>query len=247
MADPKAIRILLVDDNLDLLDAYQGLLDAYGFSVTTALNGLAAWDTFQSKEFATVFTDIRMPIMDGVGLLKKIRAANKTSPCVLMTSGHSDYPPDLLYHLGANGFLAKPVGGPSIRDALTRSLLRVEDLWSHPVKQPPVQRMVRKYTSFSEMIRSGEVRFGNGGFYVWQANPVSAVLHAIVNFHFTFELPGQIEQIEGAGLVQWVCFADSAERKRGVGIEFKFLADHCREKLCSWIRQQQFASFIPMH
>lgn len=240
------VQVLVVDDNEDLLEAYAGLLKTLGFSVATALNGLLAWEQIQVTDFDIVFTDIRMPVLDGVGLLKKIRGRSVISPCVLMTSGFTDYPADTLFDLGANGFLAKPVGAASIKDALQRALLKPEDLLKPPAKMIAAEKMSRNFKSFDELIASGEIRFGNGGFAIRQSNP-SATVHSAVNFKFTFDEPCLIGTIEGTGLVQWVHVVDSIERKKGVGVEFKHLKDGCRNELCAWIRKQKFEPFIPIN
>jgi CheY-like chemotaxis protein len=80
-------RILVVDDNPDLLEMYHELLTILGVRAEVASDGKIAWEILQSGTFDAVFSDIKMPVMDGVELLKKIRARDRTSPCVLITSG----------------------------------------------------------------------------------------------------------------------------------------------------------------
>jgi CheY-like chemotaxis protein len=239
------VQVLVVDDNEGLLEAYAGLLKTLGFSVATAVNGQLAWEQIQVRDFDIVFTDIRMPALDGIELLKKIRGRSKILPCVLMTSGFTDYPADILFHLGGNGFLAKPVGAATIKDALQKALTKPEDLLKIPAKMIATDKINRNFKSFKTLIESGEVRFGNGGFAIRQTNP-SAKVQSAVNFKFTFDEPCSIGTIEGTGLVQWVHLVDSSERKKGAGVEFKHLTDGCREELCAWIRKQQFESFIPI-
>ena len=78
------VRFLVVDDNLDILEAYTGLLRILGLVVETAVDGSVAWHKLQNSDFDIVLSDVRMPVMDGVELLKKIRERNGQSPCVIL-------------------------------------------------------------------------------------------------------------------------------------------------------------------
>ncbi len=239
------IRILVVDDSLELLETYASLMRSLGFTVETAANGKIAWEMLQTSEYDVVFSDIRMPEMNGVELLQNIRRRDRTSPCVLMTSGFSDFPADVLFHLGANGFMAKPTGAQSLKEAMMRAFLKTEDLWKQPAKMISMGKLAKRYPSFEDMTSSGEVRFGNGGFCMKQSS-IGVKVHEAVNFSFTFQNHVPFQSIEGTGIVQWVHLVDSPERQKGVGVEIKHLTDECRDRLCDWIRSQQFETFIPM-
>ncbi len=238
------IKILVVEDNLDLLKTYKSLLQTLGFSVQTAANGATAWEFMQSADFDIVFTDIKMPALDGVELLKKIRARNNLHPCVLMISGHTEYPVDLLFQYGVNGFLAKPVSAASIRDILGRIVLRPDELWALEPKKAADAEIVLKFHSFQKLVESGEISFGNGGFSIHQEN-ISIEPQKLVRFSFTFEDSTLFNKIEGVGVVQWSYIDNSEHRKKGLGIEIKYLTDNCRNSLCKWIQDQKFKSFIP--
>lgn len=85
------MKILLVEDGKEFLFSLQKLLDAYGHSVTSAENGALAWDIYSrdSDTFDVVVTDIKMPVLGGLELLKKIRNGDSEIPVILMT-GHGD-------------------------------------------------------------------------------------------------------------------------------------------------------------
>ncbi len=239
------VRLLVVDDDQDLLETYVLLLTNLGFTVSSAANGKIAWELMQTQDFDIVFTDIKMPVMTGVDLLKKIRQRDPSSPSVMLTSGYSDFANDVLFSLGANGFLAKPVGALSIREALNRSLLQKEHLWAQPAAFNVVSTVAKRFSSFEEMIDGGEVRFGNGGFYIRQTVP-GAAAQSYIKFTLTFDDQESFPKIEGSGLIQWVHLMDSEGRGKGLGIEIKFLQPACRAALCAWLKEQKIAAFIPM-
>ncbi len=78
-------RILLVDDENTSRLALTSLLTDEGYEVSAAVDGLEAWDTLQTFHPDIVLTDVRMPRLDGIGLLRKIREHSPEMPVVLMT------------------------------------------------------------------------------------------------------------------------------------------------------------------
>lgn len=83
--DISAARILLVDDNARGLTARSMILTDLGYDVVTALSGEEAWEIFQSSRFDVVVTDLRMGGMDGVELIRRIRATDSPAGIVLLS------------------------------------------------------------------------------------------------------------------------------------------------------------------
>jgi CheY-like chemotaxis protein len=78
-------RILLVDDISSGLTARKLILMDHGYSVETAPSGEEAWEIFQKNQFDVVVTDYRMKEMDGVELIRRIRAADSPARTVLLS------------------------------------------------------------------------------------------------------------------------------------------------------------------
>jgi CheY-like chemotaxis protein len=83
--DFTAARILLVDDNSHGLTARKMILVDHGYGVETALSGEEAWDIFQRHHFDIVVTDLRMSGIDGVELIRRIRAADAPARTILLS------------------------------------------------------------------------------------------------------------------------------------------------------------------
>ncbi|MES1258441.1 MAG: response regulator [Acidobacteriota bacterium] len=77
--------ILLVDDNTHGLMARGMILKELGHSVVTALSGEEAWELFQKSAFDLVVTDYRMGKMDGLELIRLIRATESPTRIVLLS------------------------------------------------------------------------------------------------------------------------------------------------------------------
>jgi CheY-like chemotaxis protein len=82
-------RILLVDDNANGLCARKTVLEELGHRISTAASGADAIEQFGSHKFDLVVTDYKMPRMDGLELIKRLRKLTPGLPIVLI-SGYVD-------------------------------------------------------------------------------------------------------------------------------------------------------------
>lgn len=83
-------QILLVDDHIDVLDAWALLLEAEGFEVATASSALEALRQTIAEPPDLVVTDLMMPVMDGLALCRRLRADPRLSaiPIILWTAAN---------------------------------------------------------------------------------------------------------------------------------------------------------------
>ena len=102
------MRILYAEDERDLNDLVTRRLVAEGYGVDSCLDGQQAWDYLQAADYDAAILDIMMPHLDGLSVLKKLRAAGKTTPVLLLTA--RDAIADRVDGLdsGANDYLVKP-------------------------------------------------------------------------------------------------------------------------------------------
>lgn len=77
--------VLLVDDNLDGLLVRRSVLEELGYSVQIARNGEEGLKLFQDSNFDVVVTDYRMPCMNGVEFIQRIRAVNANARIILLS------------------------------------------------------------------------------------------------------------------------------------------------------------------
>jgi len=132
-------KILIVDDEEDIREVLEISLSDLGYEVYTAENGEEALRIIEEVTPPIVLTDIRMPIMDGIELLRKIKQENSEIE-VIMITGHGDM--DLaiksLKH-EATDFITKPIKDEVLEIALKRAKERIF-----------MRRQLRDYTEHLE-------------------------------------------------------------------------------------------------
>ena len=119
--------VLVVDDDPDIRLALEMLLGYEGYSVWTAKDGEEAWARLESegqkgRRPGVVLTDLKMPRLDGLGLLERIRAKPDAPPVVLI-SGHGDIQTAVeAVRRGALNFLEKPLSEDRVRVTIRAAL-----------------------------------------------------------------------------------------------------------------------------
>lgn len=110
--------ILVVDDEEYMLQSLSKLLTLLGFETKTALNGETALELFKSNNVDLVITDINMPGMSGIDLLKEIKFHKPELPVIVITGYSVEKAQALAEKNNADGFLPKPFKMNDIKDLI---------------------------------------------------------------------------------------------------------------------------------
>jgi two-component system, LuxR family, response regulator FixJ len=101
-------KVYVIDDDAAMRDSLNFLLDAAGFDVTLFDTATKFLNVLPRLDFGCVVSDVRMPGIDGIELLKRMKALKSRFPIVIIT-GHGDVPLAVeAMKLGAVDFLEKP-------------------------------------------------------------------------------------------------------------------------------------------
>lgn len=106
--DKSHVRILVVDDEPGIRDMLFLELDAQGYQVTTASNGAEAWDKIRQQNFDLVISDLKMPEMEGIGLLENIKKAYPRLEVIMATGYGTVKDAVAAIKGGAYDFILKP-------------------------------------------------------------------------------------------------------------------------------------------
>jgi len=124
-------RILLIEDDRELIDLLTLHLSAEGYQVAAAADGVAGLRAFQEGQWALVLLDWMLPTISGIDVLKEMRATDTRTPVMMLTARGEEADKVLGLELGCDDYLTKPF---SLRElaarikVLRRRVERAEEL-----------------------------------------------------------------------------------------------------------------------
>ena len=116
------IKILWVDDEIDLLKPHILFLEKKNYDVTTCNNGLDAIEIFENGSFDIVFLDENMPGMSGLETLQEMKEKKSTTPMIMITKSEEEYIMEEAIGSKIADYLIKPVNPNQILLALKKNL-----------------------------------------------------------------------------------------------------------------------------
>ncbi|HVX97313.1 MAG TPA: sigma-54 dependent transcriptional regulator [Polyangia bacterium] len=119
--EPEPKRVLIADDELNMRRVLEAILRREGYDVVTAANGIDALAAM-NRDVHTVITDLKMPGLDGMGLLKKLSVDYSDVPVVMITAHGSVENAVEAVKLGAFDYLEKPFEQEQIRQVVAKAL-----------------------------------------------------------------------------------------------------------------------------
>jgi two-component system response regulator FlrC len=115
-------ELLVVDDEPQMLIAINETLRRRGYAITTAGSGMEALCRLREKCFRLVITDMRMPEVTGLDLLRKVKTLSSHTPVILLTAyGTIQNAVDAMKH-GAFDYLLKPFSAEALESVVRRAL-----------------------------------------------------------------------------------------------------------------------------
>lgn len=126
-------QVLVIDDDEVIREALRRILEARGYSVVTSANGFAGLEWVNKQDFDLVITDLKMPGMSGVEVLKSIRVLHPDIPLIMIT-GYSTVEGAVdAMKIGAVDYISKPFTPDqievTIRSALEKKTVLLDDMY----------------------------------------------------------------------------------------------------------------------
>jgi CheY-like chemotaxis protein len=124
----RELRFLVVDDNEDIRDVFCRLVERAGHAASTASDGQEAVDLLQSESFDVMLLDLTMPRMNGVEVVRWMRAHPDVAPTtrVVVISAWAGEHRAVLQELGVENVMQKPLRIQQLTDLITETLLDLE-------------------------------------------------------------------------------------------------------------------------
>jgi two-component system chemotaxis response regulator CheY len=117
-----AKKILAVDDSKTMRDMVTFTLRKAGFDVMEAADGKIALDVLRGTKFDLIITDINMPVMDGITLIKNVRTGSdhRAVPILILTTESDETKKAAGKSAGATGWLVKPFSPDKLVELVNR-------------------------------------------------------------------------------------------------------------------------------
>lgn len=127
-------RILIVDDDDGVREMLADFFGVIGYQSIVAANGREALGLLEQQDVSLVISDIKMPVMDGIQMLKKIKKEHPDLDVILITGYEPDYSRDSVKEAGASDYICKPFNIEVI-ERKVRSLMDKRNARSHTGKR----------------------------------------------------------------------------------------------------------------
>ncbi|MEM9434219.1 MAG: response regulator transcription factor [Pseudomonadota bacterium] len=176
-------KIALVDDDRNILTSVQMTLEAEGFEVETYNDGQSALDAFNRKLPDMAVLDIKMPRMDGMDLLQRLR--QKTDmPVIFLTSKDDEIDEVLGLRMGADDYVRKPFSQRLLVERIRALLRRKEAIESDDRGEPEAsQVMVRGELTMDPLRHT----------VTWKGNDVSLTVTEFLLLQALAQRPGFVK------------------------------------------------------
>ncbi len=147
-------NLLIVDDEPELLEILGTMVEMQGYSYETATDGQEALAKIRSFDFHAIMSDISMPNLDGVELLRFVQAKNLVIPLIFVTAFDSSEQVQEALRLGAFDFVTKPFR----TEDLNRVTARAIDFGKRSLKiQSQVLEAMGTLSSAKEVLRESKM------------------------------------------------------------------------------------------
>ncbi len=215
----KEASILVVDDEPVLRELFADWFEGVAGAVSTAENGARALEMLDTNKIDLIITDIRMPVLDGIGLLRKVKARGSDTPGVIFISGFADVNMREAYEQGAEALLAKPCEYHDLIDAAKRTLAERDELWRRPRDLTASQTLTCGFSSLATALQQHRIAFGRGGFSI---QTKQRLVEGPVNIRLDFDADRFV--LSGQGIVRWLSLGEA-------GVELTYVAEEARAQV----------------
>ncbi|MEJ1972420.1 MAG: response regulator [Lacunisphaera sp.] len=125
-----ALRVLYVEDQPFMRDMAADYLRGIGHAVDTACDGIEGWQKFSQAVYDLVITDLEMPNLDGIGLIRRLRESRQPVRIIVHSSALNSFNLTVLRDLSVQAVLLKGVPAETLRGT-------IEQVARMPASLPP--------------------------------------------------------------------------------------------------------------
>jgi len=109
MSSKDTLKIMVVDDDLEILDSFRDIFKNSGFKLFVADNAKDAIEEMEREKYHIAFIDVYMPVMDGLVTLNNFKKINPDLITVMISGFRNEHLLEAAFKNGANDYLYKPL------------------------------------------------------------------------------------------------------------------------------------------
>ncbi len=151
-------NVLIVDDEKNIREGLGKSLEMDGYRIYLAENGKKGLEIVNNEEIDLIITDLKMPVLSGEELLKKVTSANPNIPVIILTGHGSIETAVNAMRNGAFDFLTKPVNLDRLSLLVKRALSNRQLILKHRALEEEVDRLSRRQRFSSIIGKSAQMR-----------------------------------------------------------------------------------------
>jgi len=141
---PTSSKILLIEDDREISSTLQGVLDAAGYDVVAAPNGIEGKKLIESHNPDLIITDMMMPKMGGFPVLEHLQTLENPPHVIMITANEGGRHKAYAEMLGVDDYLRKPFAMDVMLDTIERILGGAEEPEEEPASKPKATRKSKK-------------------------------------------------------------------------------------------------------
>jgi two-component system, OmpR family, response regulator TctD len=115
-------KVLIVEDEKDIADILGEMLELFGYSIWVVSDGIEAWCQITAREYDLILTDLRLPGMDGIELLTKMRVHDIKTPVLIISGVELQGRVPAINKFAPFDLIQKPFKMEDLKEKLTRLL-----------------------------------------------------------------------------------------------------------------------------
>lgn len=227
--------VLVVDDEEVLCEIMSAWFKRHVGRALRASDGQEALKLLAENHVDVIVSDVRMPVMDGVAMLRALRDRGAERPRVIFVTGFADLSARNAYHLGVEAIIEKPLERDHLLEAVKRSLSDRNELWSQRLEFTPDTVVQETFASLDEALREQRIAFGRGGFCLRTTKRLPQA-----PIHFELEFQDEHTVVSGEGVVRW-----SEPTQDLIGVEILYINDKSRGWIAELAENKKLEAYIP--
>jgi CheY-like chemotaxis protein len=229
-------KVLVIDDEIEMANILREALEELQWLVASVHDGKTALQRIKAESFDVIISDVCMPEVNGVQLLRTLSECKLETIMVLM-SGFASIPLWEAYDLGAQAFFGKPFPCSDLIDTVHWLRTPLWERWSKPLAD---DLRISGHIQVDERSKLGKFSLGRGGIFM-----ACAAQDIAKGSLVSFSVKAQNLSLEGIGRILWKRDANHAKLLPGVGLEFLYLESPCRDIIVKAIMSSKQKAYIP--